>query len=164
MLVILIGAFFCGIIAIQNPSKYVSVLAPSEYIVFLLSLLGILFIPYLSVFFIKWIFSKNAFLEIDEKGVYYGLSYSKEKQIYWEEIVDIVDPENRKSKKIGIIVKNPNRFIKGDIITKFFLEIEQNNYKTAIHINTYFLSGNFNDIKQSIILYWESYKERHKTT
>ncbi|QIY90534.1 hypothetical protein [Chryseobacterium gallinarum] len=152
--------FVCCIIAVQNPEKYTFVLLPSKYLVFTLSILGIIAIIYLYNFLLKIIFTKKAFFEVNEKGIYNGLGFTKEKLIIWNNIKEIDIINYKGILRVRIKLFNDKPFIENtDFATKFILRQTINDLKTPIIIDSVYLKSSFEVLSKAIFKYWEEYKK-----
>ncbi|PIF47275.1 hypothetical protein CLU96_4325 [Chryseobacterium sp. 52] len=160
ILVLVAILFVCCVVAIQNPEKYTFALLPSKYLVATLSILGIITIIYLSKFLIRLISTKNAFFEINEKGIYNGLGFTKEKQIEWNNIEEIDIINYKGIQRIRVKLYNNRPFIENtDFITKFILKQTINDLGTPIIIDNTYLKCSFEDLSGIIFEYWEKYKK-----
>lgn len=152
--------FVCCVVAIQNPENYTFVLLPSKYLVLILSILGIVTIVYLSNFLIRLIFTKKAFFEINEKGIYNGLGFTKEKQIEWSNIEEVDIINYKGIQRIRVKLYNYRPYIENtDFITRFILKQTVNDLGTPIIIDNVYLKCSFEDLGKIIFEYWEKYKK-----
>lgn len=148
-------------ISLLNPDKYVYFLLPNKILVIIVSLIGFILFPYAIYFFIKFY---NSAIKITNEGIYNGLSFLSLKFISWEEIIDIKFPEEKKNKRIAIIVKNPEKFLKNnDFITSYFSKLEINYYKTPIFINFSLIDCDYEELKTKLIIKWEEFKNNRAT-
>jgi hypothetical protein len=156
-LVIFFLLFFFCLIAIQNPSKYVYFLLPSPIFVFILSLIGIIFFPYISYHLIGWLLKSKYGLVTNEKGISNPLYFLKVNFIEWEDIVSISMSQNSNEKRIKIIVKDYDKYLKGsDFLTQFLMKFESKN-NTVVFINPYFLKVNREELYKTILNEWGKY-------
>lgn len=159
-LLLFLALLLCCLVALQNPGRYTTPLIPSKIIIIILSLLGLIVFPYISYFFIKWLFQKQKGVEINDNGIYNGLYFLKINFIPWEEIVDISNPKKNGEKRIKILVKRPFEFLEGsDFLTQTFMQIQIRISKTPIYINPYFLKTPDKEIYKELIGKWEEYKK-----
>jgi hypothetical protein len=159
ILILIIILFVCCVIVVQNPSKYTFALLPSKYLVSILSILGIVTIPYLSNYLIKLIFSKKAFFEINEKGIYNGLSFIKQKQINWENVksIDVINYQG--ILRVRIKLNNYDSFIDdADFIAKLILKQTIRELETPILIDNVYLKCSFEMLSKIIFDYYKKYK------
>lgn len=160
ILIIVIILLMCCIIAIQNPSKYTFVFLPSKYLVIILSSLGIITITYFCLFLMKLIFSKKSFFEINECGIYNGLTFIKRKQIDWRSIEDIDIVNYQGILRIRVKVYDNKQFIeKTDFITRFILKQIINELGTPVLIDNVYLKCSFDNLTKLIFNSWEKYKK-----
>jgi len=161
ILMLIVILFVWCVITVQNPEKYTFVLLPSKYLVLILSIIGMMAMIYLFIFFIKLIFNKKAFFEINEKGIYNGLGFTKEKQIEWNNIkkVDIINYKG--IPRIRINLYNDHPFIENtDFITKFILKQTIKDLGTPIIIDNVYLKCSFDELSKIILESWEKYKNK----
>lgn len=159
ILIIIIILLGCCIIGLQNPEKYTFVLLPSKYLVLALSGIGIVVIPYVCNFLIRLIFSKTAFFEINKKGIYNGLGFTKKKQIEWECIkeIDIINYQGISRIRIKVFDNEP--FIENtDFIKKIILKQTINELSTPILIDNVYLKCSFEELSKMVLSSWEKYK------
>jgi hypothetical protein len=99
-LIIIILVVYFGVIFFLNPTKHISFLLRTKESVVVFSMFGIIF-SLLGIFIIlKSILRKNAFLKVDNEGIYDGFSFYNNKYIKWEEV-----------KRIETIRHNYNNYI-----------------------------------------------------
>lgn len=157
-LVIFLVLFCCCLVAILNPSKYVYFLLPSPRLVVILSLLGLLILPYITYHFIGWIFKGKYGLEINEYGINNSLSFLKLKFIQWEDIVGVSLSNESNEKRIKITVKNFSKYIKGsDFLTHFFMNHQVKKEVAVVYINPYFLKADKEELYARILKEWKKY-------
>jgi hypothetical protein len=156
-LTIFIVLFSCCLVAIQNPSKYVYFLLPSPSLVIVLSLLGLLTLPYISYHFIGWILKERYGLEINEKGINNPLYFLKVNFIKWDDIVDVSLSNESNEKRIKIIVKDFDKYLKGsDFLTRFFMNHQLKKGDAVIYINPYFLKADKKELYATILKEWKN--------
>lgn len=161
ILMIIVFAFFCCIIAVQNPERYIFILLPSKYLVLILSILGILVMPYLFVYFYKLLLSKSSYFAINENGIYNGLSFLKEKNVLWKDVVAIDTVKYQGILRIRIKIKDYNIYLnKLNFFSKYIAEETIKEMGTPILIDNIYLKSDFIDLSNMIFKYWEEYKSQ----
>jgi hypothetical protein len=164
-LIIFIVLFCVCLVAIQNPSKYVYFLLPSPSLVIVLCLLGLITLPYISYHFIGWIFKARYGLEINEKGINNYLYFLKVNFIKWDEIVDVSLSNESNEKRIKIIVKDFDKYLKeSDFLTRFFMNHQVKNGEAVIYINPYFLKAEKKELFATILKEWKNNNLRSNIT
>lgn len=154
---IFVFLFCCCLVAIQNPSKYVYFLLPSPSLVIVLSLLGLITLPYISYHFIGWIFKERYGLEINEKGINNPLYFLKVNFIKWDDIIDVSLSNESNEKRIKIIVKDFDKYLKGsDFLTRFFMNHQLKNGDAVIYINPFFLKADKKELYATILKEWKN--------
>lgn len=161
ILMIIAFAFFCCVMGIQNPEKYTFILLPSKYLVIILSILGILVMPYLFVYLYRLLLSKSSYFAIDENGIYNGLSFLKEKNVLWKNIVEIDTIKYQGILRIRIKIKDYNIYLnKLNFFSKYIAEETIKEMGTPILIDNVYLKSDFIDLSNMIFKYWEEYKSQ----
>lgn len=161
ILMIIVFAFFCCIVAVQNPEKYTFILLPSKYLVLTFSILGILVMPYLFVYLYRLLLSKSSYFVINENGIYNGLSFLEEKNILWKEVVAIDTVKYQGIFRIRIKMKDYNIYLnKLNFFSKYIAEETIKEMGTPILIDNVYLKSDFIDLSNMIFKYWEEYKTR----
>ncbi|MGC5742977.1 STM3941 family protein [Chryseobacterium sp. NFX27] len=161
ILMLIVALFVWCVITVQNPEKYTFVLLPSKYLVLILSSIGMIAMIYLFNFFIRLIFNKKAFFEINKKGIYNGLGFTKEKKIEWNNI-EKVDVINYKGiPRIRVNLYNYRPFIENtDFVTKFILKQTVKDLGTPVIIDNVYLKCSFDELSKRILDSWEKYKHK----
>lgn len=160
ILILVIILFVCCLIAVQNPEKYTFILLPSKYLVLCLSIIGMLTIIYFVNFLIRLIFSKKAFFEINEKGIYNGLGFTKKKQILWDNIKELDTINYKGISRIRIQLYNYSPFIDDtDFITKFIIKQTTKDLRTPIIIDNVYLNCTFEELEKAVFESWKKYKQ-----
>lgn len=158
-LIIFITLFSFCIIGLQNPQKYTYFLVPSSKLVAILSIIGIIILPYISTHFIIWLFQKKNGLELNKEGIYNRTYYLKIKFIPWKEIKNISVSDKNTEKRIKILVKEPLKYLEGsDFLTKLFMKIQIKSSGTPIYINSFFLKVSKKELFEILIKKWEKHK------
>ena len=102
MLYILYGLIFKFL---RYPAEYTYFLLRTEEIVVIFSIVGIIVCPLVIFLIMKTLIKKNAFLKIDELGIYDGFSIYDNKFIKWREIDRIETIRHNYNNYIAIFVK-----------------------------------------------------------
>lgn len=71
---------------LRDPSEHIYFLLPTENMVIMFSIIGILSCLVVIYIIVKNTFRKDAFLKIDEEGIFNGFFLYRKKNIRWEEI------------------------------------------------------------------------------
>lgn len=111
VIVFLILVIIVSVLFISNPGKYVSSLYFSEYIIFIIGLVSIIFTPFMLFLFLKRILFKNAMFIIDDEGIRDTVSIVDYPMIKWSEIASIEEKMNM-APQLLIYLKDPESYIR----------------------------------------------------
>lgn len=153
---ILITIYFLGFKFLRNPSDHTYFLLPTKNSVIIFAIFGILacllgiYIVFISIF------TKNAFLRIDQNGIYSGFFIYNKKSIRWSDISRIEIIRYNNNNYIGLFLKelrNDEKFIKS-----LLFNINLKSMGTPYIIYHGDLECDFNELKDSIFESWKKYR------
>ncbi len=147
-LIIIIWAFYFGFKFLLYPSEHISFLFRTKEIVVIFSTVGILSC-FLGIFIIiKSMFRKNAFLKIDEQGIYDGFSFYNNKLIKWQEISRIETIRYNYNNYIAIFTKRTLNKEKG--INYLLYKINELSMGTPYIISSGYLDCSFSELEKNV--------------
>lgn len=155
--ILLFGALAMSIIGSLNPSKYVYWFLPSKEIVFVVSVIGIIFTIMGLILVLYNVFNDKYYIEINNQGVFIGLLPYHNRFVRWEDIEEIEEKKINYNKYLVLFVKDPILYLDNDnnLLHKFFFKMNLNMHGTPYFINTNSLDCSFEELKKNIIEYWK---------
>ncbi|WP_374460322.1 STM3941 family protein [Chryseobacterium taeanense] len=155
MSLILFTLYFLGFKFLSYPSEHTYFLLPTKNSVIIFSIFGISGCFLAMYIILKAIFRKNAFLKIDENGIFNGFSFYDNKFIKWEEINKIESIRYNHNNYIGIFLKEQKNNEKG--INYFLYKMNESSMGTAHIISSGDLDCSFDELEKVIFKYWKKY-------
>lgn len=139
-----------------HPSKYTYFLMPTRNSVILFSIAGILTCLLVLYIILKNIFRKDAFLKIDEEGIFNGFSFYDKKNIRWSEISKIETIRYNYNNYLAIYLKETLNKEKG--VSYLFFKINEKTMGTPYIITSGDLDCTFKYLEKSIQEAFVKYK------
>ena len=160
-LLILTGALIMSFFWFLNPSKYIYWFLPSEEIVFIVSIIGIIFSSlglFLSFFNI---FNDDFYIRISDEGIFIGILPYDNRLVKWSEINLIKEKKINSNKYLIFFVDDVKmKFFKEKKWTaRFFFKVNLNTQNTPYLLNSNMLNCSFEDLKKIVFQYWDFYKK-----
>lgn len=155
MLYILYGLIFKFL---RYPAEHTYFLLRTKEIVVIFSIVGIIVCPLVIFLIMKTLIKKNAFLKIDELGIYDGFSIYDNKFIKWREIDRIETIRHNYNNYIAIFPKRISNKEKG--INRLFYKINELTMGTPYIISSGYLDCSFNELEKNINEMFLKYKKR----
>lgn len=157
IIAVMIVVLIVGVIAIINPTKYISFIYRNGIIIFIIGIISVILSTYCIYQFGRKLFDKNAIFSISNKGISDRVNILDYPFIDWEDIIKIEECYINNVPNLKIFINHPDKYInqkKGSL--KWVLNFNNKKYGTPILLNCTFLSCTFQDYKKSIL---DSYKE-----
>ncbi|MET3034461.1 STM3941 family protein [Chryseobacterium sp. NRRL B-14859] len=157
ILLMFVILYFLGFKFLRYPSEHTYFLLPTENVVIVFSIFGILACLLAIYIVLKNIFRKKAFLKIDEDGIFNGFFLYKKKLVRWEEIAEIKTLRYNNNNYIGLFLKEVKNNERG--IESLLFNMNQRSMGTPYIIYYGDLECSFEDLRKTIIDSWEKYKK-----
>ena len=144
-------AYLVYVLAFQflaDPSGHVFVLLPTKEIVIFFSLLGILVCPLVIFLILTGMFRKNAYIKLNDVGIYDGFSFYKNKFIRWEEIYSVVKIRHNYNNYIGIYTLKMRNNERG--INRILFQINKSTMGTPYIISSGYLDCSFKELEEAV--------------
>lgn len=154
MLYVLYGLIFEFLL---YPAKHTYFLLRTKEIVVIFSIVGIMVLPLGIFLVVKGMFRKNAFLKIDEKGIYDGFSFYNNKFIRWKDISRIETIRHNYNNYIAIFTEKTLNKEKG--INYLLYKINELSMGTPYIISSGYLDCSFNELEKTINDAFLAYKK-----
>lgn len=160
-LLILTGTLIMSFFWCFNPSKYVYWFLPSEEIVFIVSIIGIIFSSlglFLSFFNI---FNDDFYIRISDEGIFIGILPYDNRLVKWSEINLIKEKKINSNKYLIFFVDDVKMklFKEKKWTGRFFFKMNLNTQNTPYLLNSNMLNCSFEDLKKIVFQYWNFYKK-----
>lgn len=154
LLLLIVFIFYVLIKFLRYPSAHIYFLLPTRNSVIIFSIIGILLCCLTGFLILKNIFRKDAFLRINEKGIYNGFFLYNKKLIKWEEINKIETIKHNYNNYIAIFLKETPNTESG--ISSVFSKINEKSMGTPYIINPRDFDCSLQELEQLIL---QSYNE-----
>ena len=157
LIIILLVVYF-GLIFLLNPAKHISFLLRTKETVFVFSMFGIIISLLGGYIIITSILRKNAFLKVNEDGIYDGFSFYNNKFIKWEEISRIETIRYNYNYYIAIFTTKSRNKEKG--LSYILHKINELSMGTPYIITSGYLKCSFKDLEKTINDAFFEYKKK----
>jgi len=152
------GLYFLIFRFLPYPSEHTYFLLRTKEIVVIFSIVGIIVFSLIIFLVLKTLFRKNAFLKIDNMGIYDGFSFYDNKFIKWSEVDKIETIRHNYNNYIAIFPKRISNKEKG--INRLFYKINELTMGTPYIISSGYLDCSFNELEKNINEMFLKYKKR----
>lgn len=143
-----------------HPSEHTYFLLRTKYAVVLFSIVGIIACFLVIYIIIKSLFRKNAFLKIDQQGIFDGFSFYKNKHIKWEDIYRIESVRYNYNNYLTIFSTKSKNNEKG--LSYLFYQINKITMGTPYIITSGYLECNFNEMEKAVNNAFAEYKKKSR--
>ena len=160
IVVVMILILILGVIAVINPTKYVSFIYRNGIIIFAVGIISIIISTYFIYQFGCRLFDRNAMFSINSKGISDKINMLDYPNISWKDISKIEEYTINNVPHLKVIVDNPQHYInqkKG--FKKWVLNFNYKRYQTPILLNSTYLSCSFDDFKKDILDSYNEYQQ-----
>lgn len=157
MLYVLYGLIFKFLL---YPAEHTYFLLRTKEIVVIFSIVGIIVLPLVIFIIIKSMFRKNAFLKIDQQGIYDGFSFYNNKFIKWEEVSGVETIRHNYNNYIAIFIKRTSNKEKG--INYLLYKINEFSMGTPYILYSGYLDCSFRELEKVINHAFLEYKKLNK--
>ena len=157
ILILILFILLLGFKFLIHPSEYISFLLRTEEIVIIFSIIGIIFC-FLGIYIVLIsLFRKNAFLKIDEVGIYDGFSFYKNKLIKWNDVCKIETVRYNNTNYLAIFLKKIHNNEKG--INYLLYKMNELYTGTPYIISSGYLECSFSELEKTINDAFLAYKK-----
>lgn len=149
-----------SIIALMNPSGYISFIYRNGLIIFIMGIMGVITSLFCIYFFGRKLISKNAVFTINDKGILDGVNILDYPIINWQDIIKIEECNVNNVPHLRILINNPEEYIRQkDGFKRWVLNFNYKKYQTPVLLNSTFLTCSFIELKKSILITYNEYKK-----
>jgi hypothetical protein len=160
MIVFMIVLLIAGIIAIMNPTKYISFIYRNGLIISVVGVISIIISIVFIYLFGRKLINNNSVFSIDSEGISDKVNVLDYPFINWNDIIKIEECNISNVPHLKVLIRNPKQYInQKESFKKWVLNFNYKKYQTPILLNSTFLKCSFFEFKQSIRQSYEEYKK-----